>query len=537
MSMNTLPPEIMLMILHPSNFMRPGPYPIIPQRVAIKEYSKLRLVNKEFSAHITPHLFKNITIRSRECGLKRLEHITESTEIQTWVKRYSYVLDLNNPLERSTPRNIYQDYLRLLADPEYAEKLETINPSTDPQMAEIARWVDQREFDISNDLHDVHVKCLSSLPVLRSIHLTSPHRLSDQHALSMPGCNGNKSLGPTVFRAILLAMYNRIQSNASPIEEFVLKGVTEECMLLPPHFFQKAILGFQNIKTLVINIQNCQVRTNTLSPCWVLLLGRLIQSATSLESLEIEIPDSIGSIQFSTLASPFKYRSPGQKESISTEQCWPQLKSLKLRDVLFSETYILQFLSAHRKTLRTIHFENCEIRTPNSSDSQTEIAYESPPASDDEIVAPRPWSIVLRRIAEYFPPKTSLALDSFKGEQLHQNARSMRNCTIRLWQDYLSGLSDTEPSEDQRHDECCCIPKENYIDDDSSSEMGPWAMNGMHPFSFGDSDEDEELDGTDGEEEFDEDDEDMELGEGIFIHPPSLYPYPWEWPHAGYQEY
>lgn len=109
MSMNTLPPEIMLMILHPSNFMRPVIYPIIPQRSTTKEYSKLRLVNKEFSAYITPHLFKNITIRSRECGLKRLEHITESAEIQTWVKRYSYVLDLNNPLERSTPSMFFKN--------------------------------------------------------------------------------------------------------------------------------------------------------------------------------------------------------------------------------------------------------------------------------------------------------------------------------------------------------------------------------------------------------------------------------------------
>lgn len=541
--MNTLPPEIMLMILHPSNFIkRPGLYPIIPQREAIKGYSSLRLVNKEFSAHITPHLFKNITIGSRECSLKRLENITESKEIQTWVKRYSYVLAPNNPLERSTSRNIYEDYLRLLADPEYAEKLETINSSTDPQMIKIARWLDQREFDLSNDLHDVHVKCLSSLPVLRSIHLTSPawYGLSDQsHALSMPGGSGNKSWGPTVFRAILLAMYNRIQTNASPIEEFVLKGVTEECMLLPPHFFQKAILGFQNIKTLVVSIQNCQDQMEILSPCWVPLLGRLMQSATSLQSLEIEIPDSIGSIQFSTLASPFKYKSTDQKESTPTEQCWPQLKSLKLRDVLFSETHILQFLSAHRKTLRTIHFDNCEIRTPNSSDnSQTEIAYESPPASDDGVVAPRPWSIVLRQIAKYFPPKTSSALDSFKIEQLHhQKARSMRSCTIQLWQDYLSGLSDTEPSEDQRHDDCCCISEEIYMDDDdSSSEVGLWAIDGMHPFGFGDSD-DEELDDTDGEDEFDEDEEDMELGEGFFIQPPGLHPYPWEWPHAGYQEY
>jgi hypothetical protein len=107
--MNTLPPEIMLMILHPSNFIkRPGLYPIIPQREAIKGYSSLRLVNKEFSAHITPHLFKNITIGSRECSLKRLERITESKEIQTWVKRYSYVLAPNNPLERSTSSMFYK---------------------------------------------------------------------------------------------------------------------------------------------------------------------------------------------------------------------------------------------------------------------------------------------------------------------------------------------------------------------------------------------------------------------------------------------
>lgn len=411
-------------------------------------------------------------------------------------------------------------------------------------MIKIARWLDQREFDLSNDLHDVHVKCLSSLPVLRSIHLTSPAwcGLSDQsHALSIPGGSGNKSWGPTVFRAILLAMYNRIQTSASPIEEFVLKGVTEECMLLPPQFFQKAILGFQNIKTLVISIQNCQDQAE-ISLGWIPLLGRLMQSATSLESLEIEIPDSIGSIHFSTLASPFKYKSTDQPELISIEQCWPKLKSLKLRDIIFSETHILQFLSTHRRSLRTIHFDNCEIRTPDSSDnSQSEIAYESPPASDDGTAAPRPWSIVLRQIAKHFPPKTSSALDSFRIEQLHhQKVRSMRSCTIQLWQDYISGLADTEPSEDQRHDECCCTSEEMYMDDDSStgSDVGFWAMPGMYPFGLGDSEEDEELDDTDEEVEFDEEDEeDMELGEGFFIHPPGLHPYPWEWPHAGYQEY
>lgn len=77
--------------------------------------------------------------------------------------------------------------------------------------------------------------------------------------------------------------------------------------------FQKAILGFQNIKTLVVSIQNCQDQMEILSPCWVPLLGRLMQSATSLQSLEIEIPDSIGSIQFSTLASPLSTNLPTKR--------------------------------------------------------------------------------------------------------------------------------------------------------------------------------------------------------------------------------
>lgn len=97
-SIDTLPPEIMHLVLSPGHF---TPYPLehLP-----KDYIKLRLVCQTFSVIITPHIFKHLQIKSSECSLQRLETIAENQQLKKFVKKYSYTLTMSRlPLARAFP--------------------------------------------------------------------------------------------------------------------------------------------------------------------------------------------------------------------------------------------------------------------------------------------------------------------------------------------------------------------------------------------------------------------------------------------------
>lgn len=99
-----LPPEIMHLILHPGHFTIPwfSSYP----DPNLKAYIGLRLVSQIFSAIITPHIFKNLRIKSTECSLKRLKTVAESEHLKSLVKTYTYILVKIRPPTRMFPNLI-----------------------------------------------------------------------------------------------------------------------------------------------------------------------------------------------------------------------------------------------------------------------------------------------------------------------------------------------------------------------------------------------------------------------------------------------
>lgn len=91
-TIDSLPPEIMHLILDPGHFVAP-----FSQEHLLEDYIKLRLVCQTFSAIISPHIFKHLRIKSSECSLQRLETIAESQHLKNLVKKYSYTLLTSRP--------------------------------------------------------------------------------------------------------------------------------------------------------------------------------------------------------------------------------------------------------------------------------------------------------------------------------------------------------------------------------------------------------------------------------------------------------
>lgn len=382
-------------------------------------------------------------------------------------------------------------------------------------MINIAHWLDQRNFELSNDLHELHVKHLTTLPNLTSISIEVPSCGFSGGPHDMAHMTGSsRSWGPVAFRAILLAIYNRTQAkNVTPLQNLNVEGISEECMQLPPSFVTKAVTGIRDIRHLKFSIRAVQDTSENTTPGWILLIGRLIQSVVSLESLKIEVQESRTDLYFRPLVTPYKSKLTPKPEIPLPAPRWPNLKMLVLNDLIFAESHLLNFITAHRKTLNHLAFNSCHLRPDSHPIKETDITQLDPLAFDPWLEFPvpiNPWIAVFRTIHAHFLPHSTSALSHFSLQELwfdQPKQKRMHDCETIHWTKYITGEFDTEPSTTpDGHAEWCadCQDEEDNLDDDESSDDSDVSdgsdgsddgyLYGNVGFDFGDDDLDSEYD-------------------------------------------
>lgn len=396
-------------------------------------------------------------------------------------------------------------------------------------MINIAHWLDQRDFELSNDLHELHVKHLATLPNLISISIEAPSwcGLSDVPHDMVLMTGAGRPWGPVAFRAVLLAMYNRTQAkNVTSLEDLNVAGISEECMLLPPTFVAKAVAGMQGLKHLKFSIRAVRDTAESTTPGWILLIGRLIQSVASLESLEIEVQESQTDLYFRSLVTPFKSKLAPKPESQLPTLFWPTLKKLVLSDLIFAESHLLNFITAHRGTLNHLVFNSCHLR-PDHHLKETDLTEFDPLVSNPPVPV-NPWIAVFRTIHSHFLPNSPSALSHFSLQELwfdQPKQKRMYDCEMIHWTDYITGILATEPSTTPSgHAPWCadCQEEEDHPDDSESTDTSDDGyFFGTPGFGFGGFWEDDGEDPGDSDINLeDEDDLDDNL-EGM-VGPPHL---------------
>lgn len=391
-------------------------------------------------------------------------------------------------------------------------------------MINIAKWLDQRDFELSNDLHELHVKHLATLPNLISISLETPSwcGLSDVPPDILLLTGAGKSWGPVAFRAVLLAMYDRTQAgNVTSLEDLSIEGISEECMLLPPAFIAKAIAGMCGIRHLKFSIRADRDTAESATPGWILLIGRLIQSVTSLESLEIEVQESQTDIYFRPLVTPCISKFAPKPGAQLPAPRWPNLKKLVLNNLIFAESHLLNFITTHRKTLNHLVFRSCHLRPDPHLTKDTKITDFDPLIPANLWLEPpapvNPWIAVFRKIHTHFLPHSASALFYFNLQKLwfdQPKQKRMHDCETIHWTKYIRGDLATEPSiTPSGHAEWCadCLDEEDNLDDDKSTENSDDGyLFGAQGFGFGGFWEDDDEDFEDDEDMNSEDEADPE---------------------------
>lgn len=400
-------------------------------------------------------------------------------------------------------------------------------------MINIAHWLDQRDFELSNDLHALHVKHLATLPNLVSISIEVPSCGFSGAPHDMAHMAGSgRSWGPVAFRAVLLAMYNRTQAeNVTSIQNLNVEGISEECMHLPPPFVTKAVAGMRDIRHLKFSICAVQDTAENTTPGWILLIGRLIQSVVSLESLKIEVQESQTDLYFRPLVTPCKSKLAPKPETPLPALRWPNLKKLVLNDLIFAESHLLNFITAHRKTLNHLVFNSCHLRPDPHPIKETDITQLDPlvPNPWFEPPAPvNPWIAVFRTIHTHFLPHSASALSHFSLEELwfdQPKQKRMHDCETIHWIKYITGELDTEPSTTPNgHAECPDCQEEEDNPDDESSEGSDdgYLFGAPGGFGFGGFWEDDVEDFEDDENMNSEDDDDLDHDLEGMVGPPHL---------------
>lgn len=385
-------------------------------------------------------------------------------------------------------------------------------------MINIAHWLEQRDFELSNDLHELHVKHLATLPNLLSISIEAPSwcGLSDVPHDMVLMAGAGRPWGPVAFRAVLLAMYNRTQAkNVTSLIDLNVEGISEECMLLPPTFVAKAVAGMQGLRHLKFSIRAVRDTTESTTPGWILLIGRLIQSVASLESLNIEVQESQTDLYFRPLVTPFKSKLVPKPESqLPAPQLpalfWPTLKKLNLSDLIFAESHLLNFITAHRGTLNYLVFNSCHLRTDPHL-KETDLTEFDPLASYPLVSYPpvpvNPWIAVFRTIHSHFPPNSPSALFHFALQELwfdQPKHKRMYDCEMIHWTEYITGALATEPSTTPSGHAAWCADCHEDGDDPDFSESSDTSDEGYFfgtpGFGFGGfwEDDGEDLGDSDG---------------------------------------
>ena len=432
--MESLPPELLRMILAPTDALRPT-------------YLSLRLVSKTFNAITTPFAFRRLCVPSKDSSVARLTSVAAAPHLRHYVRAYEYTFQR----EHFSPRLI-QGYTYIMSLPEHLRQAgyELLEEGPD---SEVRRNVEHYGRQLAfTDLEVRHLEALPKLPNLERLTI-SMHPDSDTMTLADVPSRAVK-WGSTLFHAYLKVLGDRArQTDVQMIRELVVEGLTMDCLIVPPPAFEAGLRGFETLHKVDISIAPC--RESSLS-----ILGRLIQSSKALRALSLagfksERCGDLADIHMHSLLSPPQLdRSCRQRDLVPPPVArWPHLVSLRLCGMMFSASLIVEFF-AHHRALEDLEITLCYLM--EGGGRHCPFHNHTPPPLGDEDEhdhADENWRYVFRQLHALLPNPLKLAvfdqLTMATNNPLYFPASEGKG-----WEKYLTGQASGEPPAEETIGAC-----------------------------------------------------------------------------------
>lgn len=429
--MESLPPELLRMILAPTDTQLP----------TSPAYLSLRLVSKTFNAIISPFAFSRMRVPSKDCSLARLTSVAAAPHLGHYVRAYEYMFQ-----RESFAHALIQEYSYIMSLPDDMRQAGYELLEKGPGSV-VKRNVEHygRQLGFTASLDAGHLEALPKLPNLEKLTISIYKAVGAVTLADVP--SRAVKWGPTLFHAFLKALGDRArQTHVQMIREFVVEGLAMECLIVPPPVFEAGLRGFETLHKIDISIAHCH--ETSLS-----VLGRLIQSSKALRGLSLagfkseycfDPPDIL---MHSLFSPPQLDRSCRRRDPVPPPvACWPHLVSLKLYGMIFSAPLIVEFF-AHHKALQDLEITLCFLKVGGIR--RCPLHNHSPllDGEDEHDHANEGWRYVFRQLHALLPNPLKLAVFG----QLTTGTGFMHFSDIEAigWEKYLTGLAPGEPQEEE----------------------------------------------------------------------------------------
>lgn len=424
--MESLPPELLRMILAPTTDLRP----------TSSDYLSLRLVSKTFNAITTPFAFRRLCVPSKDSSVARLASVAAAPHLRHYVRAYEYTFQREH-----FPPGLIQEYMYIMSLPEHMRQA-GYELLEDGPGSEVKRNVEHYGRQLAfTDLEVRHLEALPKLPNLERLTI-SMHPDSDTATLAEVPSRAVK-WGPTLFHAYLKVLGDRAgQADVQMIRELAVEGLTMDCLTVPPPAFEAGLSGFETLHKIDISIAPC--REPSLS-----VLGRLIQSSKALKVLSLvgfksERCGDRADIHMHSLLSPPQLDRTCRHDLVPPPVArWPHLVSLRLCGMMFSASLIVEFF-AHHKALEDLEITLCYLMVGDVR--HCPFHNHTPPLDDEDEHdhANENWRYVFRQLHALLPNPLKLAvfgqLTMAANGSLHFPASEEKG-----WEKYLTGQASGEP--------------------------------------------------------------------------------------------
>jgi len=504
--------------------------PTNPYYATHRSYLALRLVCRTWNTIITPFSFSRVLVGSMEASLGRLTPIANERNLRYYVKTYEYSF-----WREGFPQSLQQEYLYIQSLPSelQEEGFDRLDVGNDIRNR-LTHYEAQLEFERSGEIVHGHLEAFPKFPNLERLNLTvGPLGASNLSEVPSRTCRW----GPMMVQVFLRALGDRReQSDVRPIRYLKLEGLTAECFVLPPSTVKSALRGFETLHGIEITI-------GTMNESATTLLGRFIQNAKQLRSIEIKRVgsniDGLPNLLLRSFISPAKVdmsckaRGPNPPPIVR----WPELKSFSIREFIFTPMLLIEFVRLH-PTLQKLSVDSCFLKSIDiiPCPHHTHAALSPGPGEEGESSIPpekQTWQHVLRTISalrkEPLERVHLITLASGDAEHIH-----ISNTELEEWGAFLTGKRTTEPETLESEEVWCSICNP---DPDDELYQAYW---GTH-FGIGSDDSEDDLSdsddsdlGSDLDSDLDSDlgsddsnDSDYHSGDSDLSDSDSEMPYPW----------
>jgi hypothetical protein len=487
-SMDSLPPEILRMILTPSkepdlqlfssradypyetrNSIRALYYrPTNPLYFAHPSYLRLRLVNRTFNDIVKPFVYEDVEIDSLEASLTRLTNISNDPETRRYVKNYTYrfVRELFLP-------GMAQEYTYIMSLPDDQHAAAYQHLGDENIQKRLTHYGRQLEF---TNIEEASLAAMDKFPNIEKLVLTVPPTATLIDVPYRDGPYRTVKWGPIMFQTFLKIAGLRARSeHLKSVKELEMYGVTHECLIMAPSTFQAGLEGMGTVENLTFHI-------NPLMPEPALtVLARLLHAAKELRSLHLDRHQNLDHGEYyndislrSVISPPRLYRSCNARDPVPPPVVfWPHLSVVHIGGAVFSSPLIIAFLEGHAQTLTSLTLRRCIIKPIGIYSCPH---HDHPPSSPDRENEADPetetWPFVFRRFHQVLPKPLKFALFNqlIADSDIHPHFPTREAID---WAKYLTGNMGMEPDREECLGDDCHLCNPDEDDEDMDPYFGP----------------------------------------------------------------